>query len=372
MRKFWGSISIGLCSATVLLATTTYAGNRPGEGLRRNGSPSQQGTANRITIMSWNVENLFDTIHDEGTLDYEYLPTELKLNNPAMRQGCYDANSNPKQAQACVRHDWNEERLKVKLAHVADGIRQINGCGPDIQILVEVENQNVVEMLRDSELSECGYQTVVVLDGQDKRGIDPGVMSKFKQWAPPILHNIPFHAENGDPAPKGFRGILEVHLLLPDGQKASIFAVHFPSQSNPTYLRRQAVEFLQKVTNAVSNDVLVIVGGDFNIIASEENEHNYIAGDLAGNYVVSQLEGCKGCVGSYYYPRDNTWSWFDMLLFSPEVKGKGPWMLDTASIRLPTEGQHQKTAKGTPMRWNDESMTGTTDHFPIFAELYRR
>ena len=37
-----------------------------------------------FTIMTYNVENLFDAVHDEGQNDWEYLPKE----HPLKRENC--------------------------------------------------------------------------------------------------------------------------------------------------------------------------------------------------------------------------------------------------------------------------------------------
>ena len=36
--------------------------------------PIKKARGERIKVMTFNVENLFDTMHDEGKNDYEYLP----------------------------------------------------------------------------------------------------------------------------------------------------------------------------------------------------------------------------------------------------------------------------------------------------------
>ena len=42
-------------------------------------------SAKTISVMSYNVENLFDTVHDQGKEDYTYLPLSLKQKSPEIQ-----------------------------------------------------------------------------------------------------------------------------------------------------------------------------------------------------------------------------------------------------------------------------------------------
>jgi hypothetical protein len=105
----------------------------------------------RVSVMAFNVENLFDTEHDEGTEDFTYLPLEKKKDEK-INAGC-NANSSAYRKQECLDTDWNAEVLTKKMRRVADVIQQVgDGKGPDILILSEVENQKVVDLLNQNHL----------------------------------------------------------------------------------------------------------------------------------------------------------------------------------------------------------------------------
>ncbi|MDI9738398.1 endonuclease/exonuclease/phosphatase family protein [Stutzerimonas stutzeri] len=339
----------------------------------RAAAPDRQ---TRLTLMTYNVENLFDTRHDPGKEDFAYLPRAIKQSHPEYLATCARITVEHWRRE-CEENDWTDALLEEKLTRLVDVIGQLqNGRGPDILLLQEVENQAVIEQL-NARLGPAGYSTRVLLEGWDERGIDTAILSRLPQWGEPILHPVPYQARPPlrQTGVGKTRGILEVRLLLPDGQKASVFAVHLPSGAAPGYLREQAVQYLARLKAALPPDVLPIVGGDFNINAAEEREHRYIADGLASSWAVSHLVGCQDCQGSYYYHAQRQWSFFDILLFPPqmlEVGGVNGWMLDPASIRLAHASRYQVNRFGTPSRFdNARRDDGVSDHWPMVAEIYR-
>lgn len=326
----------------------------------------------RVTIMSYNVENLFDTQHDAGTEDFTFLPLALKK-EASIKAGC-EKNSSEYRKKECLETDWNEDILKKKLSRVAEVIKQIgDGKGPDIQILVEVENKRVVERLRDDYLKESGYQTAVVIDSFDPRGIDPGVLSRFPMWREPKILKIPLKAldKDGEWSAEKTRGILEVPVTLPDGSKALVYAVHFPSQSNPVYLRAQATAFLNQIEKDLPADVIAIVGGDFNITREEDDKEGFFKSTLNEKWAVSHLEGCKSCEGTHYHHPKTEWSFLDAILVRRTSTVKTSWQLDPNTVRVPNDVKSQINRYGSPARFDADSPWGVSDHWPIYAEIYK-
>lgn len=324
--------------------------------------------------MTFNVENLFDTVDDVDRDDETFLPLAYKKAHPEVMSKC-DQNSNDYYIQQCRETDWSEEVFETKISRVADAIRNVNaGRGPDILAVVEVENINALSLLNERKLKDLGYKTVVLIEGPDTRGIDPGLLSRFPEWDKAKLHIIPYVNEQGQPDKAGAksRGILEVRLLLPDGTKTAVFVGHFPSQSNPTQLRKQAVLELNRLKAQLPKDVVAIAGGDFNITHEEDLTNGYISKILANDWLVSHIVGCKGCKGTEVYKR--TWSFLDLLAFSPmldESRGTSAWALDTASIEIPKPTKDHVNRFGEPERFEPPA-TGVSDHWPVYAEIYKR
>jgi len=314
----------------------------------------------KISIMSYNVENLFDTIKDEDRNDWEYLPRSQK-NTREQKEFCM--RQDPKYQDDCLHKDWNDKVVAEKMTRIADTILQINGVGPDILILAEVENIRVLKQLNDNYLQKAGYKTVELIEGDDRRGIDIGILSRLPLAGTPVLNRIKFTHK---PLPKT-RGIMEVPLQLPNGETLYVLGVHFPSQANPREQRVDAVNTLNEILAAKGN-ARVIVGGDFNITKEEDIEAKLFTGTLANNWQVSHLVGCKSCEGSHYFK--GSWSFLDALLFSPSLdSNKGvDWRLDVDSIVTPTAGKYQMR-NGVPSRFNEKYPTGVSDHLPMYGEI---
>lgn len=326
----------------------------------------------RVSIMTFNVENLFDTDHDEGTEDYTFLPL-AKKSDEKIKAGCAK-NSSEYRKKECLETDWNPDMLKKKLSRIGAVIKQVgNGKGPDILTLAEVENQHVLEMLRDQELKDSGYITAKVIDSFDPRGIDPGVLSRFPMWREPKIHRIPLKAQDkeGEYSAERTRGILEVPVTLPDGTKAIVFAVHLPSQQNPSYLRQQAVEFLNKLVNELPPDVVGIAGGDFNISREENEKSGYFKTILNSSWNVAHLEGCQSCEGTHYYHPKTEWSFLDSILVRRATVATTGWHLDPASVRVPNDTRYQISKYGSPARFDANSPYGVSDHWPVYAEIVK-
>lgn len=314
-----------------------------------------------LTVMTFNVENLFDTVHEEGKADQTYMPLSKKQGE-AFQQTCENISSSFYRKQ-CLTLDWNEEVVKAKMRNLAATITQVNdGRGPDVLVLPEVENRQILERLRKEYLSELGYQPALLLEGQDMRGIDVGLLTRLEVKSPPQLHNIPFHDIPEEFTTKT-RGILQVDLQTAQGQDLTVFGVHFPSQRQPTMMRKQGMEALRDLTKALPTDRLVIAAGDFNIIPSEEAELN---GVLADGWTSAHRSSCKGCKGTHYYGPKKEWSFLDMIwIHAPE----DAWNVTNAWV--PSEAPGQKRTDGTPNRFSPKHGAGVSDHFPLAATLVK-
>lgn len=331
--------------------------------------------AAKVSIMTFNVENLFDDSDDENKNDETFLSPEEK-SRPVVINKCRTQNSG-RYMYECLEHDWSNKIIQRKLARIAAVVKQVNhGTGPDILILEEVENINILKRWRDNFLQSSNYQTVVLIEGPDERGIDTAVLSRLPQNGPAQLHLLDF-TKAPDIKPeqiKQTRGILETRLELPNGDKLAVFAVHFPSQGAPTAFRREAMRELVRITSEVPKDTKVIVGGDFNITASEDWKHKYFREIAGEKFTPSHVIGCHSCPGSIYYPPDKTWSFFDVILFPKQlVNGEDAWQVDPDSIRLMNESVYQTNRFGTPARFGSgKASVGVSDHWPMYAEIKLR
>ncbi|MBK8201110.1 MAG: endonuclease/exonuclease/phosphatase family protein [Bdellovibrionales bacterium] len=329
-----------------------------------------------LSLMAYNVENLFDTEHDADREDFDYLPLSKKQ-SAEHRNNCKESNS--RQMDTCLNKDWSEPVLQRKLERLAQVILQVNGgLGPDILLLEEVENIRVLQILRDQYLKKSNYQTLILIEGPDKRGIDIGLLSRLPENSsePAKLHLIPFKANNLEDQTwmARSRGILQVNLILPDAETLTVFGVHFPSPHNPIYWREQAIDHLIRLKSKLPTDRMTVAGGDFNISSDEEQKVGQFRLRLAPQWQISHLIGCQDCRGTNYFAPAKSWSFLDALLFHKEMSpaGSAKWYVDPKSIYIPNQNKYQVSRWLTPARFSETSPSGVSDHWPIMAWLRKK
>lgn len=322
--------------------------------------------AKHMTIMTFNVENLFDTRDDPATDDATFLPRTAK-DSAQHRAGCATIEV-PRWRAQCLEFDWSEAVLAGKLRRVGEAIlaNSPDGKGPDIVVLQEVENRGVVERLRREHLADAGYGPVVLIEGRDRRGIDVAFLSKLPLIGAPRLHEVVF-TDIPQKVRDDTRGILEATFELPDGTPLTGFAVHFPAPFHPVDLRIQSYASLATRLAALPAGRLAFAAGDFNTILSERwvlDQH------VATDWTIAHHAGCTGCRGTYYYAPDDNWSFLDMVLFSPSVQS-GSWRLAPDRTGVANASPEQVTAAGTPKRFDPASGRGVSDHWPLITTLVR-
>ena len=311
--------------------------------------------AQPISIMTFNVENLFDTVDDEGKNDETYLPASEK-NSRSHVEKCNGIDVEYWREQ-CLYWDWNDTVVDRKLTAIGLAIKQVdNGQGPDIIAFQEVENRDILERLRKEQLAGLDYQPAVLIEGNDSRGIDVAFLSRF-----PVLevrlHNIQFveavRSRVGDTRP-----ILQASFELPDGTRLTGFAVHFPAPFHPTVMRENAYSTLNGLLQEIPANQPVFAAGDFNT-TREENRQQDILHRWARPYWQLAHDFCMDCPGSSYYAPAAEWSFLDMILW----RGAGSWRL-TASY-LANGSAEQQTEQGTPKRFRLPEASGVSDHWPV-------
>lgn len=116
------------------------------------------------------------------------------------------------------------EKEKAALAQV---FRNVN---PHVVGLVEVESLPTLLNFRDTYISDMGYKHVTLIEGNDQRGIDVAVMSKF-----PIV-NVKSHKDRtfripGESQPaKLSRDLLQTTITTPNGYTFTYFVTHLKSK----------------------------------------------------------------------------------------------------------------------------------------------
>lgn len=327
-------------------------------------SPSLE-VSNEVFIMTFNVENLFDTEDDHQKDDETFLPLSKK-GTAAHKRGCKQIKVE-KWRNQCLNWDWSPENLKIKMERLAKVIRAVNqGRGPDLLFLQEVENRKVLEILRTEYLSDLGYQPAILTEGQDKRGIDVAILTKWKSTKYPMLHPVSFKGVNKT-VQDDTRGILEAQFVTPLGVPVIAYSVHFPAPFHPVDLRKQAFARLNLLAKShASKNAFIVAGGDFNVPSEEEDSTHIIRDIVEPDWFVAHKR-CKGCKGTSYYPPKNSWSFLDMIIVRKNAALEHS-DLSTVVVQATPE---QTAEDGTPNGFELPGPIGVSDHWPLlmYGEL---
>lgn len=327
---------------------------------------SAQKKFNVYGIGFYNLENLFDTCHDAGKNDYEFLPS-----------GSYK---------------WNGMKYTHKLHNMSRaisdmGTRMLPGVGCAVVGVSEIENDNVLAGLcAQPALSARGYKFCHV-EGPDLRGVDCGLLyqpSLFKVADVRLYPYIPTEKQNSKFRTRGF---LAVSGTLA-GEHVVFIVNHLPSRFNDSYYREVGAAQIKAVKDRVmaqDKNCKVIVMGDMNDDPTDKSMHNVLSAkeeiSMVGKddmynpwYNVLAKQG----TGTLQY--QGSWNLFDQIILSPNLLNKiGQKDFSTLKFfknevqRMPylfqTEGKYKGNTKRTTAGgvWLD----GYSDHLPTVVYLVK-
>lgn len=311
--------------------------------------------AKSFSVMAFNVENMFDNLDDPNKEDETYLPVSMKTSQTHIK------NCNKLRYQRwrddCLEMDWNDEVIDYKLNATVEVILSYGMHGPDIIGFQEIENIKILERLFKL-LEPHGYKYYALVEGNDKRGIDNAFISKYEILSTE-LHQIKFTGGTKDQI-GDTRPILEGIFKL-DGHDISIFNVHFPAPYNPRFMRQDAFNTLNELSN--KNSRINIALGDFNVTSAEDAEAN-LYGKFNSDWYVSHLDQCKQCLGTNYYFQEDRWSFLDAIMLK---KNRNSKFIEN-SVAVIKADIHTRD-NGSPLRFNAKGLYGVSDHFPVVAEI---
>jgi hypothetical protein len=358
------------CCLVLVVAVFLSCQNRP----QRIGMPQHFSgkIPDTLTVMSYNVENLFDMTDNGG----EY--PEFKPN-------------------AC---NWTANTYTAKLTNISSVIAAVN---PQVAVLVEVENEKaVLDLCKACSDHGCGFPYFAIGDPKSGSNTRPVVLSKL-----PVLWEKSFGIIPGAPHE---RPMLEAAVYC-GRDTVLVFACHWPSKKNPESFRIERARLLKSRLDALADSQEYIVAGDFNE-NFDESETFRTAGfdDTQGktgiNHVLGTMISRPGQGARYVRPQElasiaHAQGLFDpwcavpererfseafegrretpdhMLLPASLFDGRGISYVNNSFAPFTWNGRLLKD--GVPLRWqmryaNHERIhvgDGFSDHVPIVLKLVR-
>ena len=321
-----------------------------------------------ISIATYNVENLFDTHHDEGKNDWEYTP----IGTHGKKKNCQKIK-NAYFRKRCLNTDWNVEILEKKMAALKSSLLHGPYGLPDILILNEVENTNVFKKFNKI----LGYDSFFITDSPDARGIDNVVALKSSI-------GLKVHKTEEISIPGiATRNILKIKMSY--GKKELlIYAHHWPSQFSPSRSRILAAKTFArdlKKELMLNSSISVISLGDFNVLKKETPNALKLIVEQELNLVGLHEFSSSSSQGSYFYKRTKRWSHFDRIYISKNLIGNNSLNYVKDSFKI---GKHKRNSEPyllkrkrkanvieIPERFNFKKGTyrGASDHYPVFMKL---
>lgn len=322
-------------------------------------SLSQENTDN-ISILFYNVENLFDTKNDPQTEDDEFTP---------------DGD----------RH-WTFKRLNSKLLNTSKVILSASGWKiPTVVALCEIENRDVLErLITNTPLKSHSYKTIHK-ESPDHRGIDVAFLYNAEQFSPIIYKHYALKTRNG--VIRKTREILYVSGVINNSDTIHFFVNHWPSRYSgvlETKSERNAAAKLlrQKVDNLFEqyHSPKIIIMGDFNDNPTDESLSKILNAKKVKNEVLNSAlynlsyDWGKAKNGTLKY--QSQWSVFDQIIVSGAllnatsglvVKPENATIINHSFLLEKDEKYGGSKPKRTYYGYSYQG--GFSDHFPVLLQL---
>jgi hypothetical protein len=314
----------------------------------------------------YNLENLFDTCHDEGKNDYEYLPDGT--------------------------NKWTGLKYSHKLKNMARvlsemGTDKLPGVGCAAIGVSEVENAKCLTDLCNQEPLKAKNFQFVHIEGPDKRGVDCGLLYNPKLFTVRNVKLVPYIYIKPEDAERATRGFLVVSGTMA-GEHVTIIVNHLPSRGAVSFYREEGGRQLRIVKDSLvaeDPDVKLLIMGDMN----DDPQDKSMAVQLGAKRKMKDVEAPGGLwnpwwdvlasgTGTLQY--QGAWNLFDQIIPSYsllDIKGTKDYsslklwnyQIFTRDYLFQKEGKY----KGNTLRTHAGGvwLDGYSDHLPTVVYLIK-
>lgn len=308
----------------------------------------------QIALMTYNVENLFDTNHDTLKNDYDFTPQSERK--------------------------WTDKRYHRKIHNLWQVIASTGDELPVIIGLCEIENENVMkEIAEGAKYKRLGYG-YIHYESPDERGIDVGLLYKKERFVPILTEQIKANIEST-------RDILYVCGKLDGNTLLHIIQVHAPSRrggkSASEWKRVTVGKQIRELADsifAIDPTAGIVIMGDFNdnpddkttseiIKAKSSEQEHFYNGEL---YNLTWNGRSTGYADSGSYCFSNKWEQIDQIIVSGSLLN-GTLKLKLSNHATIHNPKWLQDKKGHPRRTylGTFYQGGVSDHFPVLVKAVK-
>ena len=293
------------------------------------------GLSAQVRIVSYNVENLFDTKHDTLKLDEDFTPKG--------------------------KYHWTVSRYYSKINNLSRVLVSVGEWQPPVVVgLCEVENEQCLkDMVSSGPLRKMEYQ-YVYQESPDQRGIDCVLLYRNKNFR--LLHSGFFTV----PMPEGerpTRDIVYAEGIVNKRDTLHIMMCHLPSQLGGTketaHKRAIAHRVLQQAVDSILQvhpDASIVIMGDMNAKPTDElrGMHNLMMSFEQQHKGTHKWKGEWSCLDQFYVS--------DALLKRVEAH-----IYDAVWIQH--EDEHYGGLEPFRCLYGYKWKNGYSDHLPIYLDI---
>lgn len=311
-----------------------------------------------LGVAFYNLENLFDTINNNGKYDLEFSPEGAKK--------------------------WDSEKYHAKLNNMAQAIAslatEVTPLGPAIIGVSEIENRSVLDdLVKNEQIKEWQLQ-VIHHDSPDRRGIDVGLLYNPYYFEPLHVTNHTLVID-GDSTFRTRDQMCVTGLL--SGEKVSVIVNHWPSrlggEQRSSHLREAAAALSKHIADSVWNvdpNQAVIIMGDLN-----DDPFNKSCSKILGAKKERKKVDKHGFFNPFWKTLDKgigslayrgVWNLFDQIIISGNTLGGEQTGLNYLSHRVHNKDfltQQDGKYSGYPLRTFSgvKFLNGYSDHYPTIV-----
>lgn len=317
----------------------------------------------------YNLENLFDTIHDEGKNDYEYLP---------------DGGMH-----------WTGLKYEHKVKNMAYALSQIgtdeDPRGAACIGVCEVENFGCLQAVAEK-MKDYGRNMVpVLLEGPDRRGVDCGFLynPELFKMVSAKGHELKAHYADGGLVKSRLQLEIDGYLLGGRPEKIHIIVNHWPSRYGGELRSRATRDSAAMLTKSIIDSIYlkeprakIVIMGDLN-----DDPYNHSCAEVLQARKTREEVAEQGLFNTLWQKLDRgigslayngSWNLFDQIIISEPMMNEklesGKWVYWKSQIfNKPFLTVQEGKDKGTPLRthkggvWQD----GYGDHYPTMIYLIK-